>query len=94
MTETPAPVDRLVGLRIGDTVHHKPTGEDWLVARVLHDGIFCAGWPCTKGYFQDMHVIERCSDKQHADLVERLKNIGRGDPRHIEQSNPLTEKKL
>lgn len=75
-------------MRIGDIVSHKPSGEQWLVAKVCENGdIIAAGWPCTYGRAADCELIEACGDIQHADLIRRLRNLSPEDPRHI-RPNP------
>lgn len=84
----PAPLSRLVGLRIGDVVKHRPSGEEWLVARVYDNGdIIAAGWPCTYGCASDIEIVEQCSDEAHLAMVGRLMRMSPNDPRHIQRPN-------
>ena len=46
----------------GDHVHHRPTGEDWVVLRSGHDGaggfVEPAGWPPCRARSDDCTLIE------------------------------------
>ena len=77
-------------MRIGDIVIHKPSGEQWLVARVCEDGsIIAAGWPCTYGESKDIDLTESCSDQVHEDLVASLRNLPSDDPRFIPPNSAI-----
>jgi hypothetical protein len=71
-------------MRIGDIIHHKPSGEQWLVAKVCENGdIIAAGWPCTYAKASDCEMVEACGDIQHADMLRRLAGLPHDDPRYV-----------
>jgi hypothetical protein len=70
-------------MRIGDSVHHKPSGEYWIVGRVDDRHVIPLGWPCTCADRADCEIIEECDDDRHRETVERLKKLPADDPRHI-----------
>jgi len=72
-------------MRIGDTVHHIPSGESWILARVDDRHVYPLGWPCCRADRSDCTLIEECSDAEHRNLISRLKLIPANDPRHIKE---------
>lgn len=50
-------------IKAGDTAHHRPTGEDWVILRAGtdSDGDFVepAGWPSCRARMSDCDLIER-----------------------------------
>jgi hypothetical protein len=71
-------------VKIGDTVLHKPSGEQWVVARIYSNGdIIPAGWPCSLGRAEDIELVEECSEEAHDYLREKLTHLPPSDPRHI-----------
>lgn len=51
--------------RTGDTVHHIPSGEDWIVA-VCQDGeVIPCGWPLSRADAADCALIKAASDEDH-----------------------------
>lgn len=52
-------------IRCGDHVHHKPTGEDWVVAYVDGDYLAWCGWPEGEAKLADCTLIKACSDEEH-----------------------------
>lgn len=76
---------KTIPFRAGDTVRHRPSGEEWLVACVCPPPSFstggdfyACGWPATCARSEDCDVLERCSDEEHEDLLRRVSN-GRND---------------
>ena len=53
--------------RCGDTVRHRPSGEEWLVAYAdpAHDALAWAGWPDGRARLSDCEIVARCSDEAH-----------------------------
>ncbi len=45
----------------GDHVHHAPTGEDWVVKRVIGDKLEWCGWPPGQADLADCTLIERAT---------------------------------
>jgi hypothetical protein len=72
-------------IRIGDVVHHIPSNEHWVVAKVLDNGdIYCMGWPLTLGKAEDIRLVARCTDEEHQRLLRALTRTNPTDPRHVE----------
>ena len=66
-TLSSAPVDPLVigRFRAGDTVKHKPTGEEWVLANDQHgDHVSWCGWPEGLAQATDCEIVKRASDKE------------------------------
>ncbi len=75
----PAPV----AIDIGDAVHHGPSGEDWIVARVDDGYVYPAGWPPCRAVAADCTLIKSATAEERAEMIERLQRIPSSDPRHI-----------
>ena len=69
--------------RCGDTVHHRPSGEDWLVAYAdpARDELAWCGWPPGVAKLSDCTLVRRCSDEEHAALVAQILRMPGGDHR-------------
>jgi hypothetical protein len=63
-------------MRAGDTVLHKPTGEEWLVAYVEGDDLAWCGWPDGLARTGDCELVRACSDEEH---VRRLRALAAAD---------------
>jgi len=68
-------------MRTGDLVKHKPSGEEWIVARVAGEDVFPCGWPCTMALKDDCEVIHACHDEDHDYWVAQMKKLPEFDPR-------------
>jgi hypothetical protein len=68
-------------LRCGDHVHHRPSGEDWVVAWAEGEHLAAAGWPNSQARLEDCDVIHRCSDAEHAEWVASWRNSQGDDGR-------------
>ena len=55
-------------LRSNDTVHHKPTGETWIVCGVAYgtNELVPCGWPPSIAKIEDCELISE-SDRPHTD---------------------------
>ena len=75
-----APVARLVicRFRAGDTVRHKPTGAEWVLAVDQHgDHVSWSGWPEGMARAADCELVKRASDKErHAKLLSWANQTG------------------
>jgi hypothetical protein len=63
-------------IRAGDTVHHEPTGEDWVVAYVDGDYLAWCGWPAGEAKISDCWLKKSCTDEEH---VKWLHDIAKAD---------------
>lgn len=62
--------------RAGDTVHHFPTGENWILAvDQFGDEVSPCGWPETIAKATDCTILERSSDKQRHDQLLKSSKI-------------------
>lgn len=52
-------------MRCGDHVHHKPTGEDWVVAYVDGEYLGMWGWPAGEAKVVDCTLTKSCTDAEH-----------------------------
>lgn len=75
--------------RAGDTVHHFPTGENWILAvDQFGDEVSPCGWPETIAKASDCEILERASDSdRHQQLLRSAKiqdthDIRRREARH------------
>lgn len=46
-------------IEAGDTVHHQPTGEDWIVRYVKGDRLSWLGWPPGEAKLSDCTLIKK-----------------------------------
>jgi hypothetical protein len=72
---------------IADTVHHKPTAEDWVVARVTDMHLWPAGWPPGRANLADCELLQKATDAQREDMMRMLRKMPASDERHL-SDNP------
>lgn len=79
--------------RAGDSVHHGPTGEDWVLAfGDLEDGggkVSPAGWPACLAEASDCTLLEPASDEEHIEMLKRVADMRGSDFRAIRAQNYL-----
>lgn len=65
-------------LRTGDVVHHKPSGEDWVLAYADYGTgkLSPCGWPECEGEIRDCTLVNAATDEESEGLVGRLVAIG------------------
>lgn len=69
----------MANFRTGDTVHHNPSGEDWIVA-VCEDGkVIPCGWPLTFAESAHCELMEAATDEECEQLMQRLATISNSD---------------
>lgn len=68
-------------MRTGDIVHHKPSGEDWVVAWADHESGYMApcGWPTCEALISDCEIKTPATDDQCRELAGVLSRSGRTD---------------
>jgi hypothetical protein len=68
-------------MRTGDIVHHKPSGEDWVVAWADHQSGYMApcGWPTCQARIDDCRLVHTATDNETNDLIVKLSESGRTD---------------
>ena len=61
--------------RAGDHVHHKPTGEDWVLAfGDLEDQtgqVSPCGWPETLAKAEDCYMLKAATDEEHDAMLRK-----------------------
>jgi hypothetical protein len=64
--------------RTGDTVHHGPTGEEWIVAYADPATGYMSwfGWPNGEAKICHCTLVEVASDEDHRKYLAELKNAG------------------
>ena len=70
-------------IEIADTVHHKPTAEDWVVARVNETHLWPAGWPPGRANLADCELLEKATDAQREEMLRNLRKMPASDERHL-----------
>ena len=70
-------------IQIADAVHHAPTGEDWLVARVTETHVYPAGWPPCRAEIADCTLLKKASEESRRDMIQRLSRLPASDARRI-----------
>jgi hypothetical protein len=70
LSEAPPP-------RAGDHVHHGPTGETWVVRRVVEDRLEWLGWPPGQAKLSDCTTLYRCADEEHQETLKQIAQSGR-----------------
>lgn len=66
---------RGVPIRAGDHVHHRPSGEDWVVAYVDGDYLAPCGWPNGEAKLSDCVLKKSCSDEEHAAILLEIAKV-------------------
>lgn len=61
-----------MGIDTGDTVKHKPTGEEWLVAGVKGDRLMWCGWPEGWAALTDCELVEKATPAARDKLLHEL----------------------
>lgn len=68
-------------IEIADAVHHGPTGEDWVVARVTEKHIYPAGWPPCRADLADCKLLTKATPEQRERMLRDLRRLPHGDER-------------
>jgi len=68
---------------IGDTVHHGPTGETWIIARATDTHVYPAGWPPCRADLADCTLIAKATDSQRKDMMTNCQQLPIGDERRV-----------
>ena len=65
----------------GDTVKHKPTGEEWLVAGVQDDRLMWCGWPEGRAAVADCELVKKATPEARDKLLHELAEMHGHDMR-------------
>ena len=61
----------------GDTVRHKPSGEEWTVAYERDGHIAVLGYPATSASIEDCELISKATEAYRQELLEMMLASGR-----------------
>lgn len=65
--------------RAGDTVHHKPSSENWILATDEENGrVQACGWPESMASAKDCRLIEAATDDQRLSMLNEWAKTGKG----------------
>lgn len=56
----------------GDRVRHRPSGEEWLVARVVGEQLHPCGWPPSRALLSDCALIKRATADERLQVLQEL----------------------
>lgn len=59
-------------MKTGDTVLHKPTGEEWTIAYANEHEVCPCGWPESFAKPEDCELIKECSEDERWKLLEDI----------------------
>lgn len=68
---------------VADSVHHGPSGEDWVVARVTDRHVYPAGWPPIRADLADCTLIEKATEQQRTEMIAKCRLLPVDDARHV-----------
>jgi len=68
---------------IGDDVHHKPSGEDWIVARVTEKHVYPCGYPSCRADRSQSDLSVKATDESKNDIIKMCKKLPLDDERRI-----------
>ncbi|WP_339873970.1 hypothetical protein [uncultured Brevundimonas sp.] len=57
---------------VADYVHHKPSGEDWMVGAVSNGQVIPCGWPLSYAPITDCTLTDKASDEERQKLLTEL----------------------
>ena len=63
----------------GDHVHHAPSGEDWVVLRVIGEYLEPAGWPRSQGRLSDCTLIRKGTPEQRQEMIDYVQRRQGGE---------------
>jgi len=64
-----------------DHVHHKPSGEDWVVAYVAADRLAWCGWPQGQAALADCTLLRKATAAERDKLLHEMAASGSDDMR-------------
>lgn len=65
----------------GDTVRHRLTGEEWLVAGVEDGRLMWCGWPEGSVHVTECELVEKAKPGERDKLLHELAAVNRNDRR-------------
>lgn len=68
-------------IQTGDTVLHKPTGEEWLVAFEKDGRLYWCGWPEGCADTSDCELVEKGTYAQRQALLKDMAKMNGNDAR-------------
>jgi hypothetical protein len=73
---------------IGDHVHHGPSNEDWVVAKVTETHLWPAGWPPCRAELSDCTLVKKVSQENKVQMIQDLMRLPSDDERHVSSHSP------
>lgn len=67
--------------RAGDTVKHRPSGEQWWLGAADGHYVYPNGWPPTEGKAADCELVHAATDDEHRSMVRKWIDKHRGGDR-------------
>lgn len=71
----------MAGIDTGDTVLHRPTGEEWLVAFVDNDRLAWCGWPEGFALLADCELLTKAAPGEREALLKQMAVMRSSDSR-------------
>jgi len=68
-------------INTGDTVHHIPSDESWLVAFVEGGKLCACGWPCSLEPLSDFVLVRKATLAERLKLLNDMASMKSSDPR-------------
>ena len=68
---------------IADRVHHTPSGEDWVIAKVYDKFVMPAGWPESTALASDCTLIRKATAYEREFMIAACRRLPERDSRHI-----------
>ena len=68
-------------IEIADIIFHKPSGEEWVVAKVNEQYLWPAGWPCCRAKLKDCELRKKASEGERNLLLNALHKLPIDDER-------------
>lgn len=73
--------EKAMDIDTGDTVLHRPTGEEWLVAGVENGRLMWYGWPPGTADVADCELIRKATTTERDKLLHELADMRNDDKR-------------
>jgi hypothetical protein len=75
-------------IEVADIVHHGPTGEDWVVARVTDQHVWPSGYPPCRADLADCTLVEKATPKRREEWLAELRKLPASDERAVPAECP------
>lgn len=82
-----------MSIQTGDTVLHRPTGEEWLVAFEKEGRLYWCGWPEGCADTSDCELVEKGTYDQRQALLKNMAKMSGNDARKRYAQQVLAEQR-